>query len=162
MKYRIEKDSIGEIKVPADKLWGAQTQRSFQNFKIGTEMMPIQLIYALAIIKKSAAMTNKKLGKLDIEKADAIIEAVNDILKGKLDEHFPLVEILQLPENYGFAKGYNEALKRVEADYFILLNLLNLLNFLYLALLCFFGTAIFKKLNFNIKKVNEKKVQVSN
>lgn len=91
LKYRIEKDSIGEIQVPADKLWGAQTQRSFQNFKIGTERMPIQLIYALAIIKKSAAMTNKKLGKLDIEKADAIIEAVNDILKGKLDEHFPLV-----------------------------------------------------------------------
>ena len=91
MKYRIEKDSIGEINVPADKLWGAQTQRSFQNFKIGTERMPIQLIHALAIIKKSAALANKELGKLDNEKADAIIEAVNEILSGKLDEHFPLV-----------------------------------------------------------------------
>jgi len=91
LKYRIEKDSIGEINVPADKLWGAQTQRSFQNFKIGTERMPIQLIHALAIIKKSAALANKELGKLDNEKADAIIEAVNEILSGKLDEHFPLV-----------------------------------------------------------------------
>ncbi|MEH6938712.1 class II fumarate hydratase [Bacillus sp. JJ664] len=91
MKYRIEKDSIGEINVPADKLWGAQTQRSFQNFKIGTERMPVQLIHALAIIKKCAALVNKELGKLDHEKADAIIEAVNEILSGKLDEHFPLV-----------------------------------------------------------------------
>lgn len=91
MKYRIEKDSIGEINVPADKLWGAQTQRSFQNFKIGTERMPVQLIYALAIIKKCAASVNKELGKLDNEKADAIIETVNEILSGKLDEHFPLV-----------------------------------------------------------------------
>ncbi len=91
MDYRIEKDSIGEIKVPINKLWGAQTQRSFENFKIGTEKMPIQLIYALALIKKSAAITNKKLGKLDSEKADAIIGAVDEILKGKLDNHFPLV-----------------------------------------------------------------------
>ncbi|MES9685688.1 fumarate hydratase, class II [Bacillus sp. AFS001701] len=91
MDYRIEKDSIGEIKVPVNKLWGAQTQRSFENFKIGTEKMPIQLIYALALIKKSAAITNKKLGKLDSEKADAIIGAVDEILKGKLDNHFPLV-----------------------------------------------------------------------
>ncbi|UPM56341.1 class II fumarate hydratase [Gottfriedia acidiceleris] len=91
MGYRIEKDSIGEIKVPVNKLWGAQTQRSFENFKIGTEKMPIQLIYALALIKKSAAITNKKLGKLDSEKADAIISAVNEILNGKLDNHFPLV-----------------------------------------------------------------------
>lgn len=91
MDYRIEKDSIGEIKVPLNKLWGAQTQRSFENFKIGTEKMPIQLIYALALIKKSAAITNKKLGKLDSEKADAIIGAVDEILEGNLDNHFPLV-----------------------------------------------------------------------
>lgn len=91
MNYRIERDSIGEIKVPADKLWGAQTQRSFENFKIGTEKMPIQLIYALAIIKKSAAIVNKRLGKLDGEKADAIIVAVDEILEGTHDEHFPLV-----------------------------------------------------------------------
>ncbi|WP_088040550.1 class II fumarate hydratase [Bacillus sp. EAC] len=91
MNYRIEKDSIGEIKVLVDKLWGAQTQRSFENFKIGSEKMPIQLIYALALIKKSAAITNKKLGKLDSEKADAIVEAVNEILERKHDHHFPLV-----------------------------------------------------------------------
>ncbi|MEE6450889.1 class II fumarate hydratase [Gottfriedia acidiceleris] len=91
MDYRIEKDSIGEIKVPVNKLWGAQTQRSFENFKIGTEKMPIQLIYALALIKKSAAITNKKLGKLDSEKADAIIDAADEIIEGKLDNHFPLV-----------------------------------------------------------------------
>jgi len=91
LNFRIEKDSIGEIKVPVDKLWGAQTQRSFENFKIGSEKMPIQLIYALALIKKSAAITNKKLGKLDSEKADAIVEAVNEILERKHDQHFPLV-----------------------------------------------------------------------
>ncbi|PGS46439.1 class II fumarate hydratase [Bacillus sp. AFS041924] len=91
MDFRIEKDSIGEIKVPADKLWGAQTQRSFENFKIGTEKMPIQLIYALALIKKSAAITNKKLGKLDNEKAEAIFHAVDEILEGLHDHHFPLV-----------------------------------------------------------------------
>lgn len=91
MDFRIEKDSIGEIKVPADKLWGAQTQRSFENFKIGTEKMPIQLIYALALIKKSAAITNKKLGKLDDEKAEAIFHAVDEILEGLHDHHFPLV-----------------------------------------------------------------------
>ncbi|WP_088068916.1 class II fumarate hydratase [Gottfriedia luciferensis] len=91
MNDRIEKDSIGEIKVPVDKLWGAQTQRSFENFKIGSEKMPIQLIYALALIKKSAAITNKKLGKLDNDKGNAIIEAVNEILDRRHDEHFPLV-----------------------------------------------------------------------
>ncbi|QKE72329.1 class II fumarate hydratase [Arthrobacter citreus] len=91
MDFRIEKDSIGEIKVPVDKLWGAQTQRSFENFKIGSEKMPIQLIYALALIKKSAAIVNKKLDKLDHEKADAIILAVDEIVTGKYDDHFPLV-----------------------------------------------------------------------
>ncbi|PEK99096.1 class II fumarate hydratase [Bacillus sp. AFS017336] len=91
MDFRIEKDSIGEIQVPVDKLWGAQTQRSFENFKIGSEKMPIQLIYALALIKKSAAIVNKKLDKLDHEKADAIILAVDEIVTGKYDDHFPLV-----------------------------------------------------------------------
>ncbi|PEJ59113.1 fumarate hydratase, class II [Bacillus sp. AFS002410] len=91
MDFRIEKDSIGEIKVPVDKLWGAQTQRSFENFKIGSEKMPIQLIYSLALIKKSAAIVNKKLDKLDHEKADAIIVAVDEIVTGKYDDHFPLV-----------------------------------------------------------------------
>ncbi|WP_438348712.1 class II fumarate hydratase [Paenibacillus sp. FA6] len=90
MEYRIEKDTIGEIKVPADKLWAAQTQRSFENFQIGTEKMPMDLIRVFAILKKSAAITNGKLGKMDPIKVDAIIEAANEIIEGKLDGHFPL------------------------------------------------------------------------
>ncbi|SFE76168.1 fumarase, class II [Paenibacillus catalpae] len=91
MEYRIEKDTMGEIKVAADKLWGAQTQRSLQNFKISGERMPIQVVYAMAIIKKAAAIANLKLGKLEAEKAGVIGEAVDEILTGKWDEHFPLV-----------------------------------------------------------------------
>jgi fumarate hydratase, class II len=91
MKFRIEKDTMGEIKVPADKLWGAQTQRSLQNFKIGGEQMPIELIHALALVKKCAALTNKKLGLLTPKKSALIVEAANEVISGKLDEHFPLV-----------------------------------------------------------------------
>ncbi|MGF7048876.1 fumarate hydratase class II [Paenibacillus sp. DS2015] len=91
MEFRIEKDTIGEIKVPADKLWAAQTQRSFENFQIGTEKMPLDLIRVFAILKKSAALTNAKLGKLDPTKADAIVAAADEIIEGALDEHFPLV-----------------------------------------------------------------------
>lgn len=91
MDYRIEKDTMGEIKVPADKLWGAQTQRSLQNFKISGERMPIEVVYAMAIIKKASAFANRKLGVLDEEKAVVIGEAVDEILAGKWDEHFPLV-----------------------------------------------------------------------
>ncbi|HEY2494553.1 MAG TPA: class II fumarate hydratase [Paenibacillus sp.] len=91
MAFRIEKDTIGEIKVPAEKLWAAQTQRSFENFQIGTEKMPLDLIRVFAILKKSAALTNAKLGKLDATKADAIVAAANEIIEGALDEHFPLV-----------------------------------------------------------------------
>lgn len=90
MNYRIEKDSIGEIKVAEDKLWGAQTQRSYENFKIGTEKIPMEVIHALAIIKKSAAITNRKLGKMKEDKAEAIIAAADEILAGKLNAHFPL------------------------------------------------------------------------
>ncbi|MGO4542514.1 class II fumarate hydratase [Paenibacillus sp. YIM B09110] len=91
MDYRIEKDTMGEIKVPADKLWGAQTQRSLQNFKISGERMPIEVVYAMAIIKKASAFANNKLGVLDAEKAAVIGEAVDEVLAGKWDEHFPLV-----------------------------------------------------------------------
>lgn len=91
MEYRIEKDTIGEIKVPADKLWAAQTQRSKENFKIGWEKMPTEIIHAFAILKKSAAISNQKLGKLPDEKAEAIIKAANEVLEGELSEHFPLV-----------------------------------------------------------------------
>jgi fumarate hydratase, class II len=90
MNYRIEKDSIGEIEVAEDKLWGAQTQRSFENFKIGTEKMPIEVVHALAMIKKGAALTNQKLGKMDAAKAEAIVAAADEILADKLNEHFPL------------------------------------------------------------------------
>lgn len=91
MDYRIEKDTLGEIKVPADKLWAAQTQRSFENFRIGTERMPMEIIRAFAILKKSAAIANAKLGKMDWDKADAIAAAADEILAGEQDEHFPLV-----------------------------------------------------------------------
>ncbi|PEE41352.1 class II fumarate hydratase [Bacillus pseudomycoides] len=91
MEYRIERDTLGEMKVPADKLWAAQTQRSKENFPIGTEHMPIEIVQAFAILKKSAAMSNQKLGKLSEEKAQAIVEAADEILAGKWNEHFPLV-----------------------------------------------------------------------
>lgn len=91
MDFRLEKDTLGEIKVPSDKFWGAQTQRSSENFRIGTEKMPIEVIRAFAIIKKSAAIVNQQLGKLSEEKSQAIIQAAEDILQGKTDDHFPLV-----------------------------------------------------------------------
>lgn len=90
MEYRIEKDSIGEVKVPADKYWAAQTQRSSENFKIG-DKMPIEVIHAFAILKKSAAKTNADLGVLAKEKADLIERVCNEILEGKLNDQFPLV-----------------------------------------------------------------------
>ncbi|MBD3921133.1 class II fumarate hydratase [Paenibacillus sp. PR3] len=91
MEYRIEKDTMGEIRVPADKLWGAQTQRSLENFRIGGDRMPIEVVRAMAIVKKAAAETNQQLGVLDAEKASAIGSAVDDILSGQLDDQFPLV-----------------------------------------------------------------------
>ncbi|WP_274366245.1 class II fumarate hydratase [Paenibacillus thermotolerans] len=91
MEYRIEKDTMGEIKVPADVLWGAQTQRSCENFNIGTERMPLEIVRALAILKKAAALANRRLGKLDPEKTDAIVTAADEIIEGKWDSQFPLV-----------------------------------------------------------------------
>ena len=91
MDYRIEHDSMGEMKVPADKYWGAQTQRSYQNFRIGTEKMPHEIIMAFAYLKKAAAMANYRLEKLNKEKLDAINAAADEILEGKLDDNFPLV-----------------------------------------------------------------------
>lgn len=91
MAFRTEKDSIGEIKVPADKYWGAQTQRSLENFKIGGDRFPREMIRALGILKKCAAMANWKLGLLPETKAKFIISAANEVIDGKLDEHFPLV-----------------------------------------------------------------------
>ena len=91
MEYRIEHDSMGEMQVPADKYWGAQTQRSYQNFRIGTEKMPKEVITAFAYLKKAAALANFRLGKLDEEKLNAIDAAADEILNGKLDDNFPLV-----------------------------------------------------------------------
>ncbi len=91
MEYRIEKDSIGEIKVPAAKYWAAQTQRSLQNFKIGTQRMPIEVIQAFAILKKAAAYTNVACGNFPLEKADLIAKVCDEIAAGKLDSQFPLV-----------------------------------------------------------------------
>lgn len=91
MDYRIETDSMGEIKVPNDKYYGAQTARSLMNFKIGGERFPRPMIRALGILKKAAALTNKELGILPAEKADLIVKAADEVIEGKLDEHFPLV-----------------------------------------------------------------------
>ncbi len=91
MKYRKEKDSIGYVNVPADKYWGAQTQRSKENFKIGGEKMPIEIIQAYAILKNAAAQTNATLGALPKTKAKLIERVCKEILDGKLDEQFPLV-----------------------------------------------------------------------
>lgn len=90
MEYRIERDSMGEIRVPADKLWGAQTQRSFENFQIGTEKIPCAMVTVFAYLKKAAALVNKNLGVVDADRADAIVRACDDILAGKLDGNFPL------------------------------------------------------------------------
>jgi fumarate hydratase, class II len=91
MNFRIETDSMGEIQVPANKYYGAQTERSLMNFKIGGERFPRELIRALGILKKAAALTNKELGILPSDKAELIVKASDEVIDGKLDEHFPLV-----------------------------------------------------------------------
>ncbi|WP_209125437.1 class II fumarate hydratase [Alkalihalobacillus sp. BA299] len=90
MEFRIEKDTIGEINVPTEKSWGAQTQRSLENFKIGIEKMPMQVIRAFAILKKSAAIVNHEINNLEKEKKDAIVKIADKIISGDLDAHFPL------------------------------------------------------------------------
>ena len=92
MNFRIEKDTIGEVKVPADKYWGAQTERSRNNFKIGPAgSMPIEVVRGFAYLKKAAAFTNCELGVLSEEKRDLIGQVCDEILAGKLDDQFPLV-----------------------------------------------------------------------
>lgn len=90
-KFRIEHDTMGDVKVPADRYWGAQTQRSFQNFKIGKTKMPKEIINAFAILKKAAAITNCQFGVLDSERANLISTVCDEILDGKLEGNFPLV-----------------------------------------------------------------------
>ena len=91
MEYRIEHDTMGEVRVPADRYWGAQTQRSYENFKIGTQRMPEEIIHAFGILKKAAAQANLALGALDEERAVAIQQAADEVISGKLQDHFSLV-----------------------------------------------------------------------
>jgi fumarate hydratase class II len=90
-KTRTETDTFGPIEVPADRYWGAQTQRSLENFRIGTERMPLPLIHALGLVKRAAAEVNQSLGILDAKRAKAIIAASQEVIDGKLDDEFPLV-----------------------------------------------------------------------
>ena len=90
MEYRIEKDTMGEMKVPVNAYWGAQTQRSYENFKIGTEKMPKEITYAFAILKKAVAQANHRLGKLDARRCEIIGQVCDEVLAGKLDDQFPL------------------------------------------------------------------------
>jgi fumarate hydratase, class II len=89
-KTRIETDSMGEIEVASDRYWGAQTQRSLHHFNIGNDVMPREMIRALGVLKKAAAFVNKDLGKLPPEKTDLIVRACDEVIEGKLDDHFPL------------------------------------------------------------------------
>ena len=87
---RIETDSMGQIEVPADKYWGAQTQRSLIHFNIGFDVMPPEMIRAFGILKKACALVNNQLGKLPDDKLKLIVQACDEVIEGKLDEHFPL------------------------------------------------------------------------
>ena len=91
MDYRVETDTMGEIQVPSDRYYGAQTARSLMNFKIGGEKMPPELIRAFGILKKAAALTNKELGILPEDKCDLIVKAADEVISGSLNDHFPLV-----------------------------------------------------------------------
>src|SRR6201996_9117881 len=88
--HRTESDSMGTIEVAADHYWGAQTQRSLHHFDIGEDRMPPELIRAFGVLKKAAALVNHDLGKLDDEKTRLIVEAADEVIAGKLNEHFPL------------------------------------------------------------------------
>ena len=90
MEFRTEHDSMGEVRVPADALWGAQTQRSLENFPIGDQTMPKEVVRALALVKKAAAQANAELGVLDQTVASLIEEAADEVLAGEHDDAFPL------------------------------------------------------------------------
>ena len=109
MEYRIEKDSLGEVKVPADKLWGANTQRRYENFRIGTEKIPPEMVEVFGILKRAAAKVNKDLGTLDALRADAIIAACDELLDHKLEGNFPLA-VWQTGSGTQFNMNINEVL----------------------------------------------------
>src|SRR5919112_1036778 len=112
---RIETDTFGPIDVPADKFWGAQTQRSLQNFRIGTDRMPLPLVHALAIVKQAAALVNKDLGKLEPRLADAIAAAAADVVQGKHDDEFPLV-VYQTGSGTQSNMNMNEVLSNIAIE----------------------------------------------
>ena len=116
MSFRIEHDTIGEIKVPAEKYWGAQTERSSQNFPVGKEKMPIEVIVAFAHLKKAAAISNNSLGKLSDVKKDAIVHACDRVINRELDEHFPLV-VWQTGSGTQSNMNVNEVISFVANDY---------------------------------------------
>jgi fumarate hydratase, class II len=87
---RVESDSLGDIEVPADRYWGAQTERSLRHFSIGEDRMPIEVVRAFGVLKKAAALVNAELGLLPKDKADLIVQAADEVVDGRLDEHFPL------------------------------------------------------------------------
>src|SRR5213596_482021 len=87
---RVESDSMGDVEVPADRYWGAQTERSLHHFSIGEDRMPVEIVRALGLLKKAAALVNAELGLLPKDKADLIVRAADEVIEGKLDEHFPL------------------------------------------------------------------------
>src|SRR5262245_51532569 len=91
MQTRVERDSFGPVEVPADRLWGAQTQRSLTNFRISGERVPRALVHALVLVKKATALVNAELGLLGPEKARAIVAAADEVLAGRHDDEFPLV-----------------------------------------------------------------------
>ncbi|WP_207634110.1 class II fumarate hydratase [Halalkalibacter urbisdiaboli] len=116
MEIRVEKDTIGEIHVPANKFWGAQTQRSLENFKIGKEKMPIEVIEAFAYLKKAAANVNGSLSNLEQKKVEAITYATNRVLQENLSEHFPLV-VWQTGSGTQSNMNVNEVLAYIANDY---------------------------------------------
>ncbi|GGI40639.1 class II fumarate hydratase [Mammaliicoccus stepanovicii] len=116
MSFRIEHDTFGEIKVPADKYWKAQTQRSKQNFPVGKEQMPIEVIYGFAHLKRAAAITNNELGKLSDDKKNAIVFATDEILNGKLNDQFPLV-VWQTGSGTQSNMNVNEVVSYVANEY---------------------------------------------
>ncbi|HAE88348.1 MAG TPA: class II fumarate hydratase, partial [Clostridiales bacterium] len=111
MEYRTERDSMGEIKVPADSYWGAQTQRSLENFRIGEEKMPQGILRAFAVVKKACAVTNRALGLLDDKRADLIVTAAEEILAGKMKGQFPLA-VWQTGSGTQTNMNFNEVIAR--------------------------------------------------
>jgi len=112
--FRLERDSLGNVKVPSDKFWGAQTQRSIANFSVGDELIPLDIIYSLTLIKKAAAITNFNLGILEESKKDLIIESCADILNGMFDDQFPL-KIWQTGSGTQTNMNVNEVISNIGA-----------------------------------------------